>query len=84
MDGFDDEHELGSDVICPACGELVGWDDCEVCESEGTVHDCGEDTCNCLDPETTNRVRCQTCHGEGAVLVCEGCGVQPYEEDDHA
>lgn len=38
---------------------------CESCGGEGVVgHDCGDDTCCCLDP--IENVRCDTCNGEGS------------------
>lgn len=40
------------------------WVVCETCGGEGVNgHDCGEDTCCCLQPE--ENVSCQTCDGEG-------------------
>lgn len=38
------------------------WRECWDCGGEGvTYHDCGEDTCCCLDPQPN--VRCETCEG---------------------
>jgi len=38
--------------------------ECWNCAGTGfTHHDCGEDTCCCLDPE--DNVRCDTCEGRG-------------------
>ena len=49
------------------CGDIVcdGWHECPVCEGEGSIHNCGEDCCPCLDPDTQDRVTCQRCNGKG-------------------
>lgn len=40
--------------------------DCWDCGGEGvTHHDCGEDTCHCLNPE--DNVTCETCGGRGTL-----------------
>lgn len=40
------------------------WEDCWNCGGSGyTHHDCGEDTCACLDPE--DNVPCDVCGGKG-------------------
>lgn len=45
------------------CGCSV-WVDCWKCGGSGNMfHDCGEDTCCCLDP--VDNVRCDICDGEG-------------------
>ncbi len=57
---------------CPRCRccEVV-TDECEMCSGEGYVdHDCGEDTCCCLDPD--NNVPCGYCHGTGTWKHCGG------------
>lgn len=44
------------------------WIDCWNCGGEGySYHDCGEDTCCCLDPE--DNVVCDVCGGEGGWLL---------------
>lgn len=62
-----DEHEL-----CPRCRCCeIGPEDCDACGGEGTFgHDCGEDTCCCLDPE--ENVACDNCLGRGFFFVCIG------------
>jgi hypothetical protein len=63
----------GEDSACKYCGGSVDWHDCENCEDGYTDHDCGEDTCCCLNPE--NNVTCDVCDGEGGWYVClSGCG----------
>lgn len=40
------------------------WTDCWNCGGTGFIgHDCGEDTCCCLNPE--DNVECDVCHGKG-------------------
>lgn len=38
------------------------WITCSDCD-EGFVHECGEDTCCCLNPEPN--IECDVCGGEG-------------------
>lgn len=38
---------------------------CWRCQGFGSWHDCGEDTCSCLDPE--DDTFCEICHGEGTL-----------------
>lgn len=47
------------------CVEYTGdWTECWNCNGDGVSHhDCGEDTCCCLEPE--DNVRCDVCHGLG-------------------
>lgn len=40
---------------------------CPDCHGEGEWHDCGEDTCCCLNPEPNEY--CEHCDGEGWVFV---------------
>lgn len=40
--------------------------ECESCEGTGmSGHDCGEDTCNCSNPE--DNLWCLTCEGTGEI-----------------
>lgn len=58
--------------MCPTCRccELVP-EDCDACGGEGVLgHECGEDTCCCLDPE--ENVPCDYCFGRGWFWVCVG------------
>lgn len=62
-----------SDVeVCTRCGCCsLGYVECENCGGEGTDgHDCGEDTCCCLEPE--DNVPCQFCEGRGGWEACLG------------
>ena len=47
---------------------LVG-SECDDCDGEGGYHDCGEDSCCCLDPDEPNET-CGRCHGTGHVEWC--------------
>lgn len=60
-----------SEELCPRC-KCCGqeWQDCDQCEDGYSYHDCGEDTCCCLDPEPN--VECDRCDGEGGWWVCVG------------
>lgn len=68
------------DSQCARCGSTVTSVDCEQCGGEGVDgHDCGEDSCCCLDPE--DNVRCGACLGKGVFRVClstpEWCEAHP-------
>jgi len=39
------------------------WVDCYNCEEGASHHECGEDTCVCLDPQPN--VKCNVCNGTG-------------------
>ena len=68
------EHDNFRDRIeCPQCkcceADLF---ECENCDEGFTDHDCGEDTCCCLEPD--NNVVCDICHGNGTWIIClSGC-----------
>lgn len=64
-----DKEELG--VACPKCGSSMMWEDCDQCDEGYSHHDCGEDTCCCLDPY--DNVTCDTCGGTGGIYVCVSC-----------
>jgi hypothetical protein len=54
---------------CHCC--TVIYEECDYCGGEGySGHDCGEDTCCCLDPE--DNLRCDICRGRGGFEVCIG------------
>jgi hypothetical protein len=54
---------------CHICGGMTQWEDCWMCHGGGGYHDCGEDTCCCLDKESID-FDCGECGGEGGYLVC--------------
>ena len=61
----------GKEAVCAKCGSDVMWEDCWNCEDGYSHHDCGEDTCCCLEPWPN--VKCDICNGEGGWFVCIGC-----------
>ena len=62
---------FGQEPFCTVCGSDVLWVDCENCEDGYSHHDCGEDTCCCLDP--LPNVVCDWCDGKGGWYVCLHC-----------
>ena len=72
-------EEVDEDTI-PICEKHQRqklWRDCYNCDEDGFVdHDCGEDTCCCLDPEPN--VRCDICHGKSGWYQCYTCA--PFED----
>lgn len=56
------------DVQCGRCGSSMMFENCGNCEDGYEDHDCGEDTCCCLDPELN--VPCGICGGEGGFDLC--------------
>lgn len=62
-----DEPEL-----CKKCNVPLVWKSCYNCGGEEyTHHDCGDDTCACLNP--VNNVECDICEGYGGFDICENC-----------
>jgi hypothetical protein len=79
---FDTHPNDGGDweCQCARCGSSLMWEDCYGCAGEGLRgHDCGEDTCCCLDPE--DNVECSNCGGSGGHYDCvsgrEWCTANP-------
>jgi predicted RNA-binding Zn-ribbon protein involved in translation (DUF1610 family) len=60
-----------SEQTCPNCGHEAYRRDCE-CEDGLGYHDCGEDSCCCLDDSPN--VRCDWCLGRGEHVWCRRCG----------
>lgn len=55
---------------CKICGEEMESEMCGSCGGEGYAdefHDCGEDSCCCLDPEPG---MCEDCDGTGVLSFC--------------
>lgn len=64
---------------CAACGAEMGHVHCERCDGDGvTGHDCGEDSCPCVDPE--DNLRCDVCDGEGGWWRCYVCSPLSTQE----
>ena len=57
---------------CPVCGCEMEWEPCWQCFGEGGFHDCGEDSCCCLEPELN--IPCDVCDWEGEYPVCPRAG----------
>lgn len=54
---------------CARCGSSLDRVRCENCGGDGvTGHNCGDDTCCCLDPE--DNVTCGSCRGECGFWQC--------------
>jgi hypothetical protein len=65
---------------CPKCGLEQDALECWNCDGDGfSYHDCGEDTCACLDPEEKN-VRCNECHGLGRWMICPHCNPEAFKD----
>lgn len=61
---MNDEHQFTEYESAIPLPNGKWWVDCWQCGGEGTTgHDCGEDCCNCADPE--DNVTCDICHGHG-------------------
>jgi hypothetical protein len=56
---------------CEKCGYEKSWRDCYNCDEGFSSHDCGEDSCCCLEPE--DNVECDICNGKGGWLACALC-----------
>src|SRR5262245_43750299 len=69
---YDDDIEIG-EAQCPKCGADTRSRECRSCDDgfSDSDHDCGEDCCNCLDPEPG---RCSECGGKGWFNWCPECG----------
>lgn len=52
---------------------------CEQCEDGYSYHDCGEDSCCCLDPQPN--VICDTCDGKGYWEIEEDFGDEITQSD---
>jgi hypothetical protein len=51
-------------LMIPISNKLLDWKDCWDCGGECfTHHECGEDTCCCINPY--DNVICTTCNGKG-------------------
>lgn len=76
----------GRECECARCGSSCDMLDCWNCHGEGvTYHDCGEDTCCCLDK--VENVVCAECGGMGVTWHClsrpEWCEANPLPGREH-
>ena len=74
----------GKETSCKYCGSDADWVECWDCGGECySYHDCGEDTCCCLNPEPN--VVCDTCNGKGGWYKClSECGKKKPKETELA
>lgn len=62
---------------CQKCRSQKMWEDCYSCDEDGMVdHDCGDDTCCCLEPWPN--VRCDICNGQGGWYRCYVCAPEEH------
>jgi hypothetical protein len=76
------EYDIGDaeDPGCERCGSSTEVVECGDCGGEGVSHhDCGEDTCCCIDKSPN--IECTTCDGAGFWTRClaskEWCASHP-------
>jgi hypothetical protein len=65
-----------SEASCRTCGAELQYEACYLCLGAGGWHDCGEDTCCCLDGEAITDW-CKVCGGAGDYLVCSALTHRP-------
>ena len=71
---YDDEYEESvGEKSCPKCNSETRSRQCNSCEDGFSEldHDCGDDTCCCLNPRPG---RCSDCEGRGWHNWCPTCG----------
>ena len=68
---------------CAICGCMLEVESCWYCLGDQGFHECGEDTCACLDPDEVTEI-CEECQGEGCYLVCPNARQHPSQEEPHA
>jgi len=75
--------------LCNICGTETESTECWKCHGLGGFHDCGDDTCPCLDPSID--AVCDECHGEGYYPECRNSQTAShkipstvYDEDRNA
>jgi len=77
--------KLEIDCQCARCGSSMDFEECHFCEDGLSGHECGEDTCCCLQPEPN--VLCDMCDGEGKWARClsspEYCEDNPLPGREH-
>lgn len=66
----DDQDDDFDRDYCPICGSEMEYVDCWNCHGEGGFHNCGEDCCCCLHPESDLNEACGECDGEGGYRQC--------------
>ncbi len=73
-----------TDKWCEKHEQYYRTNDCCDCYGEGGHHDCGEDSCCCLDPEEITHP-CGYCKGTGTLVWCPECeseaGAQAFQRN---
>lgn len=64
LPGHDDEQNICDECKYPDDDYAEDRMQCWLCHGEGGFHDCGEDTCCCLDKDEITD-DCPECDGEG-------------------
>jgi hypothetical protein len=59
------------ETVCRTCHSQQMWEQCTNCEDGYSDHDCGEDTCCCLNPWPN--MRCDICDGRQGWYRCYTC-----------
>ena len=80
MEAFVELFEVpyGREAQCGKCGGSVEFIECDSCEEGLSYHDCGEDCCNCIDPQPN--VICDNCEGNGGWWHCSTCETNTTKE----
>ncbi len=66
------DKDGAAEPFCETCEAELEWHDCYQCGGEGLDgHECGDDTCCCLDPEPNEQ--CEVCGGVGGWYACPIC-----------
>ena len=72
--------EADDEPSCQRCGGPLEHVTCDTCGGAGVDgHDCGEDTCCCLDPE--ENATCTMCDGAGGWLLCFDRCAEPKPQE---
>ena len=83
MNGSMPDPREDEDPNCPRCGSAMERVTCWQCGGEAGFHDCGEDTCMCLDKEELTKA-CEECGGDGGFMVCWARCEDPDKNRDKA
>lgn len=67
------DDEIDFDDSCEKCGCSLQVETCWQCGGAGGWHDCGDDTCCCLNPDEDLNDECDICNGKGEYSFCPKC-----------
>lgn len=68
-----------TDTTCDKCHNLKQPATCWYCAGAGGFHDCGDDTCCCLDTEEIHN-DCEICDGAGEYMLCPVCHPESFDD----